>query len=121
MNWLDLLEFFCFLLFFLSEDYEQDLALENKDIEANKNFGHFIYSYSTELKFFMLCMAFNKFVYFIRIYSKLGLIMRMIYTCTIELIPFVIWFILFLLFFSFVFVILNMQCDGEVSEALFIG
>jgi hypothetical protein len=69
----------------------------------------------------MLGLAFCKFIFYIRIYSKLGIIIRMVAECAKELIPFIFFFILFLLFFSFSLLVLNMEPDGEVGEAEFIG
>ena len=45
----------------------------------------------------------------------------MIATCAIELIPFIICFVMFLLFFSFCLVVLDMDVDLEVDEAQAIG
>lgn len=53
---------------------------------------------------------------FIRMSDTMGFLVRMISTCVIELIPFLMCFILFLLFFSFCLIILQNEIDKEVHE-----
>jgi hypothetical protein len=47
----------------------------------------------------------------------MGLLVRMIEACFIELIPFITCFLMFMLFFSFSLIVLNNEIDGEVAEA----
>lgn len=73
--------------------------------------------YSGEVKLILIMLGFMKLMFFVRMSDKLGFLVRMIATCVIELIPFIICFIMFLLFFSFCLIILNMEIDTEVNEA----
>lgn len=74
-----------------------------------------------ELKLVNIILAFFKTLFFIRIYKKFSLLVQMIKSCIVAVVPFAIYYIVFLLLFSTCFVILQMEIDAEVAEAEGLG
>jgi hypothetical protein len=106
MNWIDMIETVFFAFFMLTLEF----------IQPGWEFSLFLLKIEHEIVLLLMIMAFNKLIVFIRTFSKLGLVIRMMVQCAIELIPFVIWFLLFLVFFSFSMIVLNNEVDNEVEE-----
>ena len=70
-----------------------------------------------ELKLLLILMSFVKLLFFIRIFEAYGFLVQMIMYCIIDLIPFIMSYMIFLFIFSICFVVLNMEIDGEVDGA----
>jgi len=69
-----------------------------------------------ELKVLIMTTGFIKLLFFIRIFEKFGFLVQMIFYCVVDLGPFIIAWMAFLLIFSICFVILRMEIDEEIDE-----
>ena len=69
-----------------------------------------------ELKFVLIILLFVKLMFFIRIFEQFGSLVQMINYCIIELFPFIVSYICFVVMFSIFFVVLGMEIDPEVDE-----
>lgn len=74
-----------------------------------------------ELKLVNIFLAFVKTTFFIRIYKRFSLLVQMIKCCIQAIIPFLIYYFVFLMLFSTCFVILQMEIDPEVNEVEGMG
>lgn len=108
-NWLFFLEFVIFLTFFKNTHYGA------KHLFNSLGFGDMKYL-NNEFRLLLVVIAFFTLMEFIRMSDKMGFLVRMISTCVYELIPFLMCFIMFLLFFSLCLIVLNNSIDSEVSE-----
>jgi hypothetical protein len=70
-----------------------------------------------ELKVLIMTTGFIKLLFFIRIFEKFGFLVQMIFYCVVDLGPFIIAWMTFLLIFSICFVVLKMEIDEEIAEA----
>ena len=69
-----------------------------------------------ELKVLIMTTGFIKLLFFIRIFEKFGFLVQMIFYCVVDLGPFIIAWMAFLLIFSICFVVLKMEIDEEIEE-----
>lgn len=69
-----------------------------------------------ELKLSLIVLAFMKLAFFIRIFEDYGFLVQMILYCIIDLIPFIMSFMIFLVVFSISFVVLRNEIDPDVNE-----
>lgn len=104
-NWLDMSEFTLFLMFFVSMH----------------NFTDQFYEYIPEIKYIVITLSFLKIIFFSRMIESLGFILRMIFICIKELIPFIICFFLFLILFTLLLIVLNNDIDEEVDPVEYLG
>ena len=109
LNWLDILEVFLFLNFYLT--------LREHNPADDTGYMKFLYTIRTENAALILILGLNKLIFYIKVYSRLGIVIRMMTICTIELIPTILWFVLFLMLFSFSMVVLGNNC-GESTEGV---
>ena len=58
-----------------------------------------------------------KLLFFVRIFEDYGFLVQMILLCVLDLIPFIISYIIFLFIFTICFVVLKMEIDEEVAGA----
>ena len=56
-----------------------------------------------------------KLLFFIRIFEAYGFLVQMIIYCVIDLIPFIMSYMIFLVVFSLCFVVLEMEIDPDVA------
>ena len=73
--------------------------------------------YMPELKLLLIILAFMKLLFFVRIFEQFGFLVQMIILCVVDLIPFIVSYLIFLALFSVCFVVLKMEIDPEVAEA----
>jgi hypothetical protein len=74
-------------------------------------------TYMPETKLVLIILAFMKLLFFVRIFEDYGFLVQMILLCVLDLIPFIISYIIFLFIFSICFVVLKMEIDPEVVDA----
>lgn len=72
--------------------------------------------YMPETKMLLILLAFLKLLFFIRIFEEYGFLVQMIRLCVIDLIPFIMSYMIFLMVFTVCFVVLKMEIDPEVAE-----
>jgi len=70
-----------------------------------------------EIKLVLVVMAFVKILFFVRIFKSYAFLVQMIWACLMDLVPFIVSFISFLLVFSVCYNVLDMEIDPEVAEA----
>jgi hypothetical protein len=73
--------------------------------------------YMPETKLILIILAFLKLLFFVRIFEDYGFLVQMILLCVLDLIPFIISYIIFLFIFTICFVVLKMEIDEEVAGA----
>ena len=74
-------------------------------------------TYMPETKLGLVILAFLKLLFFVRIYEDYGFLVQMIRLCVLDLIPFIISYVIFLGIFTICFVVLKMEIDPEVVDA----
>jgi len=72
--------------------------------------------YMPELKMLLILLAFLKLLFFVRIFEEYGFLVQMIRLCVLDLIPFIMSYMIFLMVFTVCFVVLKMEIDPEVAE-----
>jgi hypothetical protein len=72
------------------------------------------FQYMPEAKLLLIILAFFKLLFFIRIFEEYGFLVQMIFLCVVDLIPFIMSYLIFLIVFSVCFVVLKMEIDPEV-------
>jgi hypothetical protein len=70
-----------------------------------------------EVKFLLILLAFMKLLFFVRIFEDYGFLVQMILLCVLDLVPFIISYLIFLFVFTMCFTVLKMEIDPEVNEA----
>jgi hypothetical protein len=73
--------------------------------------------YMPEAKLLLILLAFLKLLFFVRIFEEYGFLVQMILLCVLDLIPFIMSYMIFLIVFTVCFVTLKMEIDPEVDEA----
>lgn len=81
-----------------------------------KGITDFARDFLPEIAYLVMLLAILKFMFFIRMFQSLGFITMMIWECMMSLIPFIITFFTFLMFFTLLLVVLNNDVDAEVEE-----
>ena len=72
--------------------------------------------YMPETKMLLILLAFLKLLFFVRIFEEYGFLVQMIRLCVLDLIPFIMSYMIFLMVFTVCFVVLKMEIDPEVAE-----
>ena len=102
MGW-NLVDFSLFSIF-LTFEYIRFLGLEHKVTSRS------------EIKLFLVIIAFLKLMFFVRIFEEYGFLVQMICLCIKDLCPFIVSYLVFLYVFSVCFVVLKMELDPIVDE-----
>lgn len=74
-----------------------------------------------EIKILLLILTMLKLLFFIRVFEGLGFLVQIILKCCIDLVPFVVSYLVFLLIFTLSFLVLHMEVDGENQTMQHIG
>jgi hypothetical protein len=74
-------------------------------------------TYMPETKLVLIILSFMKLLFFVRIFEEYGFLVQMILLCVLDLIPFIVSYVLFLMIFTICFVVLKMEIDPEVADA----
>ena len=71
-----------------------------------------------ELKFLLTILAFMKLMFFVRIFEAYGFLVQMIIYCIIDLIPFIMSYLMFIYAISLCFIVLRMEIDPAGVETV---
>lgn len=71
-----------------------------------------------ELKFVLTILAFMKLMFFVRIFEAFGFLVQMIIYCVIDLIPFIMSYLMFIYAISVCFIALRMEIDPAGVETV---
>jgi hypothetical protein len=96
--------FLMFMVFYFSNDYNE----KKEDLMPG---------YMSEYKLIIIILAFFKVMFFMRVFERFGFMVQMILSCLTDLVPFIVYFITFLLMYSLCFTSLNVLTDDEVNGA----
>ena len=64
----------------------------------------------------LLILTMVKLLFFVRIFENFGFLVSMIQYCIMDLIPFLVSYMLFLIIISMIYTVLRMEPDGEVAS-----
>lgn len=70
------------------------------------------------LQLYLMVVGFVKILFFIRIYEEYGFLVQMVGNTVIQLIPFLVFFIMWILFFAILYWILKVEIDSGDEEYL---
>ena len=85
--------------------------LNQQDIEDDQNYT----LYLAELRLMLVALTMIKLLFFVRIFEEYGFLVSMIQYCIIDLIPFLVSYMLFLIIFSMLYTVLRMEPDPETA------
>lgn len=103
-NQTDLAEFIVYLIFYCIKF--------NESFSQVKDFTEIL------LSLFILILGFFKVLFYLRIYDDFGFLVSMIYKTMQQLIPFLVFFFLWVFFFSMCFIILQTEIDDRFYPAV---
>ena len=66
------------------------------------------FAFMPELRIILVILSLIKLLFFLRVFEEYGFLVQIIMVCCIDLIPFITFYLIFLLMFSVVFVVLQM-------------
>ena len=71
--------------------------------------------YLAELRLMLVALTMIKLLFFVRIFEEYGFLVSMIQYCIIDLIPFLVTYMLFLTIFAMLYTVLRMEPDPETA------
>jgi hypothetical protein len=72
------------------------------------------------MKGILVILSLVKFLFFLRVFESYGILIQIIGVCCYELIPFITFYVVFLMMFALCFTVLRMEVDkdNETIEGL---
>jgi hypothetical protein len=74
-----------------------------------------------EMRIILVILSLIKLLFFLRVFDKYGFLVQIISSCCIDLIPFIMFYMIALFMFSIIFVVLNMEIDVENNMLRHVG
>ena len=74
-----------------------------------------------EFRIILVILSLVKLLFFLRVFEEYGFLVQIIMSCVIDLMPFIVFYMIALFMFSIIFVVLNMEIDVENNMLRHVG